>query len=172
MPTSRPTAAHVSAVVSSLGLVVAVTGSFLPWFRSGEVERNSYQAAGLVDRFALLDNPFATGALAAWGAVPLLCALCVALFATRLLRVGATTTVLLAIVVGTVSLLATVQRSDGEGVIGITPAGPLTTTTGMGIALLGGLGVLGTAWRPRRRGPTPRTQRPHSAPEERTGREP
>ncbi|MEU6641605.1 hypothetical protein ABZ863_03560 [Saccharomonospora sp. NPDC046836] len=164
MPATRPLAARAFAAVSTLGLLVGAAGTFLPWLRSGTVERNSYQVAGLVEHFALLDNAFAAATLAVWVAVPLCCAACAGLHALRLPRTAAGATTLLAIIVGTVSLLATVQSTGDRGFIGVTAPGPVTTTAGMAIALAGALGTLAVAQRQRGRG-----RRPHSAPDGRTG---
>lgn len=142
-----PPLAYVFAAVTTAGLVVSVAGTFLPWLRSGTVQRDSYQVAGAVDHFELLDNPFATAALKAWIGLPMVAAACVLLFAFRLLRTGALLASVVALVVGTVSVLAAVQADGRDGVIGVTATGPVTTITGMSIALCGALGVLATAHR-------------------------
>jgi hypothetical protein len=36
--------------MGSAGLVAVVLGTFLPWLRSGEVQRNSYSSFGVLDR--------------------------------------------------------------------------------------------------------------------------
>ncbi|WP_199432195.1 hypothetical protein [Qaidamihabitans albus] len=141
-----PTATRVCASLAVLGLVVAVAGTFLPWFHSGEMERGSYEAAALLAHFDLVRNAFAGAALRGWVAMPLLAAGCVALYALRLPRTAAAATTVLSILVGTVAVLTLVQ-GGGEGAtgaVGVSATGPLTTTTGMILALLGALGVLGT----------------------------
>lgn len=131
---------RVAPWIASAGLAVAVAGTFLPWFSSGAVERHSYQAAGLADRFALLRDPFANAALHVWFGVPLLSCVCVALFALGFRRTGATITTLLAISVGTVALLATIYADSGSGPIAISATGPATTLAGAFVALVGALG--------------------------------
>jgi hypothetical protein len=126
--------------IASTGLAVAVLGTFLPWFFSGSVERNSYQAVNLADRLDLLRDPFAGAALHVWIGVPLLSCVCVALLVLGFRRTGATITTLLAISVGTVALLASVHASSGPGLVGISATGPVTTLTGASLALVGALG--------------------------------
>ncbi|RBM22627.1 hypothetical protein DI005_05655 [Prauserella sp. PE36] len=165
MPATRRVAASSFAVLCSLGLVVAVTGTFLPWFHSGTVERSSYHAVGLVGHFDLLDSALVTALLTGWIAVPLLSAVAAGLFALRLPRTGAALALVVALVVGTVSLLAVVQGGSPGRFVGVTTTGPITTTTGMAIALCGALGVL-VAVRGARRGIPPHR---HSALEGRAG---
>ncbi|MEU3270441.1 hypothetical protein ABZ639_06315 [Saccharomonospora sp. NPDC006951] len=145
MPNARPVAAYVLATLSSLGLAVAVTGAFLPWFYSGTVERNSFQAVGLVEHFELLDNVFADTLLRGWVALPLISTACVALYALRILRTAAAIVTVLSLLAGTVAALALVQAGGEAGMVGVTTIGPLITATGMTIALVAALGVFGTA---------------------------
>ncbi|ASR36446.1 hypothetical protein BAY61_17140 [Prauserella marina] len=145
MPNTRPVAAYVLATLSSLGLAVAIAGAFLPWFYSGAVERNSFQAVGLVDHFELLDNAFAAPLLRGWVALPLISTVCVALYALRILRTAAAIVTVLSLLIGTVAALALVQGSGEAGMVGVTTIGPLITATGMTIALVAALGVFGTA---------------------------
>ncbi|MBK1782900.1 hypothetical protein [Prauserella cavernicola] len=165
---ARPAATTVWAVLCSLGLALAVAGTFLPWFRSGSVERSSYQALGLVEHLKLLDNAVITAVLTGWIAVPLLSATAAGLVALGAARTGAALAALVSLVVGTVALLATVQAGEPERVIGVTTTGPLLTTTGMAIALAGALGVAFTARRTRT-GTPPRTPHQLSAQQEREG---
>ncbi|EHR51035.1 hypothetical protein SacmaDRAFT_2795 [Saccharomonospora marina XMU15] len=128
------------------GLAVASVGTFLPWFSSGGIERDSYQAAALADSLALVNNPLVGLLLRGWVGVPLLSAVCVGLFALGFLRVAALTTLPLAALVGTVSVLTIVQAADAAGQVSVTTTGPATTTTGMTTATLGALGVLVSYW--------------------------
>ncbi|MFJ8815043.1 hypothetical protein [Amycolatopsis thermoflava] len=136
---------RVGPVVATLGLVLVVAGTFLPWFRSGSVSRSSYAAAGLADRLALLDDPLAGSALRAWVAVPALAAACLVLLVCGLARTGATLTALLAITGGTVALIATVQGGGTTGVVSVALAGPVTTLCGSALALAGAVGTFITA---------------------------
>jgi hypothetical protein len=128
--------------VAASGLLILVLGTFLPWFHSRSVERHSYQAADSAGRLGLFDNAFVHAALQIWLAVPLVCTVCLGLFALGLSRSGPTVTTVLAISAGTVALLVTVRSGGEGGLIGITPAGPATTLTGASLALAGALGTL------------------------------
>ncbi|NIH80878.1 hypothetical protein [Amycolatopsis viridis] len=130
---------------ASLGLALVVTGTFLPWFRSGSVSRSSYAAAGLADRLALLDHPLAGPALRAWVAVPAAAAVCLVLFVCGVARTAATVAALLAITGGTIALLATVQSGGTASVVSVSLSGPLTTLGGSALALAGALGTFITA---------------------------
>ncbi|WP_236793117.1 hypothetical protein [Amycolatopsis sp. GM8] len=125
--------------IAASGLVIAVLGTFLPWFHSGSVERHSYQIADSAGRLSLFDNTFAHAALQIWVAVPLTAAVCLGLLALGFARTAATVTTLLGLAVGTVAALAVVQ--GGGGPIGITATGPLTTLAGAIVALAGALGT-------------------------------
>ncbi|HVV10634.1 hypothetical protein [Amycolatopsis sp.] len=138
-----------SLLAATTGLIVLVAGTFLPWFHSGNVQRNSYQTAGVADRLSLLHNEFAAALLHGWIAVPLLSAVFAGLVVLGLRKTGATLTMLLAISVGTIAAMALVQ--GGGGLIGITPAGPVTTLAGAIVALAGALGGLFTGTGRRRR---------------------
>lgn len=64
--------------VGCLGLIVMLTGTFLPWLRSGTARRNSYAASGLLRR--LLDVPgWRSVLLHAWPFLALICAAVLAL---------------------------------------------------------------------------------------------
>jgi len=143
------TSGRVAAGISSAGLITLVAGTFLPWFRSGTVGRHSYRAAGLAERFELFDNGFVSAALRIWFAVPLLSAVAIGLMVLGLVRTGATVTVLIAISVGTVALLGTVQSGNTGGLVGISHTGPVTTLAGAIIALAGSLGAFAVARRAR-----------------------
>ena len=121
---------RVPAVIAASGLVLLVVGTFLPWLRSGTVDRNSYQAAAVAGEF--LGAP----AFRLWLGVPLLGALCVALFVLGLARTAATVTALFATAAAVVAVLATV-RTGGSSAVSVSPSGPATTLIGAVIALTG-----------------------------------
>ncbi|SFB57848.1 hypothetical protein SAMN05216266_12169 [Amycolatopsis marina] len=146
---ARPTSRYLLAVLTSAGLAVTVLGSFLPWLRSGNVTRNSYESAGLADHFALVDNDFLVVTLRTWIAIPALGALCVALIAVRLDRSAGVLTLAVSALAGTPAGILTVQASDPAGLVGIAPAGPITSLAGSIIALIGALGILVVAGRTR-----------------------
>jgi hypothetical protein len=100
----------------------------------------------LADRLALFHNAFLSAALHSWIAVPVLSAVCIGLFALSFARTAATFAAVLAISVGTIALLITVQTGGSDDLVGLSPTGPVTTLAGASIALAGALGtfVVGT----------------------------
>lgn len=142
MARRRLTAIHVLAGLACAGFALVVLGSFLPWFRSGGVLRNSYETTALIGHLAMFENPLLNAALRAWIAVPLLCTACAALYLLRLFRSAATLSIVLAIIVGTVSAVMAVQDGGTQDLVGIATAGPWTTTVGAITTLIGGIGIL------------------------------
>src|SRR5689334_3039300 len=91
------------AVAVVAGVVVIVAGTFLPWLRTGFATRNSFRAAGLIDR--LLHPPGIAGLLLSmWPGVVLLCAVAVAALMLGLRRTGLAVATVVALAVGAVSV--------------------------------------------------------------------
>jgi hypothetical protein len=63
----------------SLGSVVAVVGTFLPWLRSGAASRSSYEIFALIERLGFSPDGAVGWALRLWPLVPLLFAITVVL---------------------------------------------------------------------------------------------
>lgn len=117
----------LAAALGVIGLVVLVTGTFLPWLRSGRAGRNSYQAGGSLQRL-LGWHGMAEAAVSAWPAVGLLCAAVVAIFAAGLRRSAALLGGLTALATGAVSSAA--LRVDGNRLIRPAALGPTVTLVG------------------------------------------
>lgn len=133
---------RISQGLSTAGLLLVAVGTFLPWLRSGGTELQSYQVGGLMDRLAHFDDAFAVAVLRAWPAVPLVSAVCIALFTLGWTRSAAVATVLLAGPVGTVvALLAWVKGNGAIGPVEVIWAGPITTFAGSILAVAGALGA-------------------------------
>ncbi len=62
----------IGRLVATLGAVVAVGGTFLPWLRSGTRRRNSYEIFSLVDRLGFSPSSLVGWGLRLWPIVPLL----------------------------------------------------------------------------------------------------
>ncbi len=62
----------VRAGAIALGASVAVIGSFLPWLRSGAIDRSSYEIFELVDRLGFSPDGPVGWAVRLWPLVPLL----------------------------------------------------------------------------------------------------
>ena len=63
--------AHVPPVVTTTGAVIALLGTFLPWLRSGTVDRSSYEIFDLVERLGFSPNGVIAWTLKLWPLVPL-----------------------------------------------------------------------------------------------------
>lgn len=66
-----------TAVAVTAGGVIALVGTFLPWLRSGTVERTSYEVFDLVDRVGFSPDGPVGWALRMWPLVPMLIVLSV-----------------------------------------------------------------------------------------------
>lgn len=120
-------------VLGGVGLVTIVVGTFLPWLRSGDLSRNSYQTDGAIRRLLEPDG-IAHAALTVWPAVSLACAAVIALYA--LTARGA------AFALGLVTALAAAAVGIGAltsprmGSISVEGSGPATTVAGAGLTVL------------------------------------
>lgn len=143
----------VVVLVAALGIVVAAAGTFLPWMRSGAVNRDSYEVVALALRLRMADTAVLRGALAGWSVVPVCVAIGCVLFAFRLDRTAAVLVACSACFVGTVAGFFTVQGGASDTPVAVVSAGPVTSMVGASIALLASCGVFVTKrWRRARAG--------------------
>lgn len=124
------------AASGTVGLVVLVVGTFLPWLGSGTAERNSYAAGGAVRRLLTLSRPL-HDMLGAWPAVGLLATVAVAVALLGHPAVGLTLGTAVAVVGG--GCAAAVLTVPGNRYAHVVREGPLTTLCG---AMLVGLTTL------------------------------
>ena len=68
-------ATRIRSTVVVAGTGIALLGTFLPWVRSGERDRSSYDLAEVVRRLGLLSSPAARAAVWCWSAVPVVLAI-------------------------------------------------------------------------------------------------
>ncbi|WP_139190460.1 hypothetical protein [Actinokineospora iranica] len=130
------------AAVAVLGVALTVAGMFLPWFRSGAVLRDSFQVVGVIKTLGFLEGDVLELLLYAWlGIIPAI-TLSVVAYALGCCRIAATIGVLSAIITGTVSGGATVERGDGNSPLGIAGAGPIVTLIGSALVVLGAVGIV------------------------------
>jgi hypothetical protein len=64
----------IGRLVATIGAVVVVAGTFLPWLRSGTRERSSYEIFSLVERLGYSRSDLVGWGLRLWPIVPLLLA--------------------------------------------------------------------------------------------------
>ncbi|SES19420.1 hypothetical protein [Actinokineospora terrae] len=139
---SRVLATALPAATTAVGLLAVAVGVFLPWFRSGSVLRDSFQAVGVISTLGFLDGTALEVLLYAWyGVVPAI-TLSIVLYALGMRATAATIGAFLAIVTGTVSGGATVESSGGDSPLGIAAAGPTTTLIGSALAVLGAVWIV------------------------------
>ncbi|WP_018683572.1 hypothetical protein [Actinokineospora enzanensis] len=130
------------AAVTAVGLLTVAVGTFLPWFRSGAVLRDSYQVVGVITSLGFLRGDVLELLLYAWfGVVPAI-TLSVVAYAVGMRRVSATLGAITAIITGTVSGGATVESGGGDIALGIATTGPATTLVGSVLALVGAIGIV------------------------------
>ena len=140
---ARPhTPVAVTAVaLTAAGLVAVGVGTFLPWVKSGDVLRDSYQSIAVIRTIKVLDGSPLALVLDAWTLLIPAITLCVVLYAVGLRRSAATISTLVAIISGTVAGSATVVGGGEEVRLGISSTGPVTTLIGSVLTLVGVVGI-------------------------------
>jgi len=126
------------------GLLLQVTGTFLPWLQSGNAVRNSYQTVSIARRLTVLGDGVLGVATAAWPAVGIVATLCAATYVIGARRTASVGALLLGVVVGTVATLAMVLLPGSESTIRVIVVGPIVTLGGAVLALVGALTLF--AW--------------------------
>lgn len=125
----------IAAGLGLTGLVAIVVGTFLPWLRSGQTHRNSYQTGGAIKQVLGLPGPLDT-ALSVWPFLGLACGGVIALFALGLHRLAAVTALIAGLCSGAVAV--GVLTVDGSTFAVPENSGPAVT-------LIGAISVLGAA---------------------------
>ncbi len=133
--------AVAAVAVTAAGLVAVGIGTFLPWVRSGDVLRDSYQSIALIRTIRVLDGSPLAMVLDAWTLLIPAITLCVVVYALGFRRSAATLSCVVAIISGTVAGSATVVSGGEEVRLGISSTGPVTTLIGSVLALVGVVGI-------------------------------
>jgi hypothetical protein len=125
------------------GLAVVLVGTFLPWLRSGDALRDSYQSIDV-----LRVQPVPPGGpvgvlLYAWLAVIPLCSVSVALYALHARRPAALVACLVGVLGLTTATLALLNAGGPADAIGFSRTGPIVTLCGAAAAVIGGIVVFG-----------------------------
>lgn len=136
-----PLRRSASCLLLVTAIAMVVIGTFLPWLTSGDIPRNSYQLAGALTRFRVIDSGALSAVVTIWPLIgpvlmvpPILLAVrcwrAAGLVAGVLGLLGAAASVTTLIVVGHRSRLG-IQLQD---------TGPLTVAVGSALlAIAGGL---------------------------------
>jgi hypothetical protein len=136
-----PSIGLAGAAAGATGLLLIAVGTFLPWFRSGQVLRDSYQSISIIRTIRILDGSPLTLALDAWTMIIPVVTLCIAGYAFGLRRSAALLAGIMALICGTIGAIAAVEAGSGEASLGIAGTGPTVTLIGGILALLGVIGV-------------------------------
>jgi hypothetical protein len=118
----------------AVGLIAVVVGTFLPWLRTGRTTRNSFWAAGLINR--LLAPPGIAGLLlSAWPMIVLACAVAIALAALGVRRTASALAALTALSAGAVAVTTLLLPSRSYAAV--AESGPGVTGGGACLVLAG-----------------------------------
>ncbi len=131
-----------------VGLLAVAGGTFLPWLRTGLATRNSFRAAGLINR--LLAPPGLAGLLlSAWPLIVLACAVAIALLVLHVRRTASGLAALTALAAGGVAFTTLLLPSRSYATV--ARSGPAVTGTGACLVLVSVAISLARALRDRRR---------------------
>jgi hypothetical protein len=131
----------VGAAIAAVGLITSITGTFLPWLKSGSTTRDSYEVLSLRD-LAGLDGVAGGVVTSVWVGLTPLAMIAVALHVVRFRRIAACVGLLFGTIAGTVALVAAVQGDSKGALVGISIAGPVVTLAGAVLTIVGAITVL------------------------------
>ncbi|RAS62367.1 hypothetical protein C8D87_108188 [Lentzea atacamensis] len=131
----------MGAAIAAVGLITSITGTFLPWLKSGSTTRDSYEVLSLRD-LAGLDGVAGGVVTSVWVGLTPLAMIAVALYVVRFRRIAACAALLFGTIGGTVALLAAVQGDSKGALVGISIAGPVVTLAGAVLTIVGAITVL------------------------------
>lgn len=114
-------------VVLVAGLAALLAGTFLPWLRSGTVERNSYSAGDVLRQIAQLPSAL-DFLMDVWPFLSLACAVAAALALLRIDLPALAVSGVCAVVAGATSGVVLVRGSSG--LVRAVSTGPLVTLIG------------------------------------------
>ena len=137
---------RIGQAIATVGGLVALVGTFLPWLRSGTRGRSSYEIFSLVDRLGISQSSVVGWGLRLWPVVPFLVVLAVTLewFARKWIT---TAVVVVAVVYAGVVSAAVSWASSSSSLITIE-SGPVVTLVGV-VILAGGALVIAILTRAR-----------------------
>lgn len=134
--------ARGGAWLAFAGLAVVLAGTFLPWLRSGQVLRDSYDAINVLRvQPGPPDEPVQV-LLDAWLTVIPLCTVSAALYALRVRRTAALVVCLVAVLTAVTSVIALSHAGAPTDPVGFSLTGPIVTLFGAVAAFIGGIVVL------------------------------
>ena len=116
-----------------IGSVVMVAGTFAPWLQSGQVTRNSYRTAGLLQSLLQIDG-VAGAALNAMPLLALVCAVALIGFVAGLARLAAGALFVLALAMSTVAIGA--LSAPAQAGVEAQAQGPVITLAGSVVTIV------------------------------------
>jgi hypothetical protein len=129
----------IGQVVATLGGLVALVGTFLPWLRSGTRDRSSYEIFSLVDRLGISQSSVVGWGVRLWPVVPFLLVLAVTLQWFPRKWIGGIAVLVTVVYAGVVS--NEVRSASSNSFITIE-TGPLVTLVGVVILAAGALAAI------------------------------
>jgi hypothetical protein len=145
----------VCCLVAGSGLLLVVTGSFLPWVVSGSVRRSSYAIVGLIDRLGVAGDGVIGVLIRNWPLAGVLFMTPVLAGCLRWWRTAGVLGVLVGLTSGVLAF-GVLLLTTGMGGLGVRldPVGPAVMAAGAILVLLGGVALASRAFSPVRRGHT------------------
>ena len=126
----------IGQVTASLGGLVALVGTFLPWLRSGTRGRSSYEIFSLVDRLGISPSSVVGWGVRLWPVVPFLLVLAVTLEWFPRKWITGTAVAVATVYAGVVAVAVLATSSNSRITI---EAGPVVTLVGVVILATGAL---------------------------------
>jgi hypothetical protein len=124
----------IGQVMATLGGLIALVGTFMPWLRSGTRGRSSYEIFSLVDRLGISQSSMVGWGLRLWPVVPFLLVLAVTLQWFPRKWISAAAVVAAVVYAGVVSVA--VMAASSNSLITIE-TGPVVTLVGLLILVVG-----------------------------------
>ena len=134
-----------AVALMAAGSLVIVVGSLLPWVRTGDADRHSYDVFALLDRLGYSESELVGRSVQCWPLVPLLVIVAAVLAWWGWVAIGAATGVVGAIYAGGVAIA--VRRADTVHLE--IRHGATITLIGAAALLAGSVGALALAARTR-----------------------
>lgn len=113
----------VRSLVAASGGALSLVGSFLPWMRTGERSRSSYELADVARRLNILSGGFERGVVRVWPFVPMVTVLAVLALVFWFGALSRVVAVVVALFVLGVALLVTNAPVDSLGGTQVTAVG-------------------------------------------------
>jgi hypothetical protein len=124
----------IGRVLATVGAMVAVVGTFMPWLRSGTRDRNSYEIFSLVDRLGISQSSLVGWGVRLWPIVPFLLVLTVSLLWIAPRAPAVAVAAITVVFAGGVSIA--VYRAPARSLVAIEN-GPVVTFCGLALLTAG-----------------------------------